>query len=387
VRSGVGEPLRAEIEILGASGAERASLDARLATPEESWRAGVEPAPVVQSIRVGIARRASGRPVVTLASDQPVEEPFMSLLVQLSSRRGQSMREYPVLLEERQPRPLAAPSLDSGAPPAAPGAPAAVVGPVEVANGPASRQRSHRVEPGETLATIAEAHRNAGVTLEQMLAALYRANPDAFLGSNMNRLRAGLELEIPYASVAAAIAREDAKRLVAEHLAASGTDRLRVSRPGGAQPAGGASGDDVASLQLEAREARERIALLQKSVEGLQKLVEAQGRQLARLREAYLAATGAHRPGDAVASDLLPFPPAAAEPGIARALARFAGEQWGWLGTAFLLAFTAWVWMPLKTVRLWRRKRRRDARAERRAARKVRRRVRARRLDAATPGA
>ena len=399
VLSGVGEPLRAEIEIVRAQPAELGSLAARLATPEVFWRAGVEPVPVVQSIRVAVARRPKGPPVVTLASSEPVEEPFMSLLVQLSSRSGQSMREYPVLLEERRQRPLASPALparDAPGIPLAPEAPAAVDGPIETA-APAARGAGHAVAPGETLATIAERYRPAGVALEQMLAALYRENQEAFLDANMNRLRAGRTLAIPDAAAIAAIAPDEAKRLVAAHREAlraaqaalkpapgTVTDRLEVSRAEGPKPGAATAGDDVASLQHSAREANERIVLLEKTVAGLQKIVELQNRQLARLREAQLLAADPSRPGDAVASSLVPYAPRPAEVDLGHALARVLSDHWAWLATALLLAFTSWVWMPLKTARLWRKKRRRRDRAVRRAARKThRRRVRARQLDPA----
>jgi FimV-like protein len=232
-----------------------------------------------------------------------------------------------------------------------------------------------------------------------MLAALYRANEDAFLDANMNRLRAGGTLAIPDSAAVAAIAPDEAKRLVAAHREAlqamqaalkrapapgTGADRLEVSRAEGPKPGAAAAGDDVASLQHSAREANERIVLLEKTVAGLQKIVELQNRQLARLREAQLLAAGASRPGDAVASDLVPLVPRPAEPALGRALARAMSDHWAWLATVLLLAFTTWVWMPLKTARLWRKKRRRRDRLARRAARRThRRRVRVRVVEPA----
>ena len=38
---------------------------------------------------------------------------------------------------------------------------------------------------------IANAHRPADVSLDQMLVAMMRANPDAFIQGNVNRVRAG----------------------------------------------------------------------------------------------------------------------------------------------------------------------------------------------------
>ncbi len=53
-----------------------------------------------------------------------------------------------------------------------------------------------RVNSGDTLSGIAEDYAGSGVSLNQVMVALYEANPRAFDG-NMNRLRAGAELRIP----------------------------------------------------------------------------------------------------------------------------------------------------------------------------------------------
>lgn len=57
-------------------------------------------------------------------------------------------------------------------------------------------QAQHLVEQGETLSGIAERHLSAGVTMNQMMMAMFQANPEAFSG-NINRLHAGAVLSIP----------------------------------------------------------------------------------------------------------------------------------------------------------------------------------------------
>jgi hypothetical protein len=109
------------------------------------------------------------------------------------------------------------------------------------------------------------------------------------------------------------------------------------------------------------------MAALEKNIEGLQKLGELQNRQIARLQQGGLARV-APLPGDAAASDFGIPAARAAEPYLQRALARFVGEHWPWFATALVLAFASWVWMPLKTARLWRKKRRRKVRQIRRIA-------------------
>ena len=79
----------------------------------------------------------------------------------------------------------------------------------------APRASTHTVQAGETLECIAQASRRAGVTVDQMIVAIFRANPEAFIGSNLNRLRAGSLVTIPSAE-ATEITLDEARRVIAE---------------------------------------------------------------------------------------------------------------------------------------------------------------------------
>ena len=79
------------------------------------------------------------------------------------------------------------------------------------------RASTHTVQPGETLGRIAQASRRAGVSVDQMIVAIFRANPDAFIRNNLNRVRAGSVLTIPSAEEATAIALDEAQRVIAEN--------------------------------------------------------------------------------------------------------------------------------------------------------------------------
>ncbi len=371
VFSGVGEALRAEIEVVDVGANEARALTARLATPEEFWRAGIEPPVVLGALSAAVGRGAKGRAVVTLTSSQPIDEPFMSLLVQLGSPSRQSTREYPVLLEERRAREArpapAVPELAPAQPEVAPSEPASVpAGPTALAAGGGE----HRVRPGETLAAIASAFEVPGATLEQTLVAFVRANPGAFADGNMNQLAAGQVLKVPDEAAVRAVPPDEARRVVAGQRAAAqralaAADRLQVSRP----DAGSAGADDGAAARQMSREAQERLAMLERSIESLHKLAELQNSQITRLQRAAGANATPPGPGDAGASEPGIAAPGADEPYLQRALARLVGEHWPWFATALVLAFAAWVWMPLKTARLWRKKRRRKERMLRRILR------------------
>lgn len=74
-----------------------------------------------------------------------------------------------------------------------------------------------KVSRGQTLGQIANATKPAGVTTEQMLVALYRANPSAFIHRNMNWVKAGATLVIPSDSEIASISAAEARREVSAH--------------------------------------------------------------------------------------------------------------------------------------------------------------------------
>jgi FimV-like protein len=60
-----------------------------------------------------------------------------------------------------------------------------------------SQAGSYVVRKGDTLSDIARNNRQEGVSRSRMMAGISRANPDAFPGGNINRLREGQILRIP----------------------------------------------------------------------------------------------------------------------------------------------------------------------------------------------
>jgi FimV-like protein len=88
--------------------------------------------------------------------------------------------------------------------------------------GNASAPATYEVHKGDTLFRIAGKTRPAGVTLHQMVLALYRANPDAFLEGSINQLVIGRVMNIPareqILAVDAAQAGREVRALVARPL-------------------------------------------------------------------------------------------------------------------------------------------------------------------------
>src|SRR5262252_6129035 len=110
VLSGLGQPLRAEVEVVSLQRGEAEALAARIASPEAFREAGVEYGAIVPRIRTAVERRAD-RFIITLSTQEPVEEPFVDLLVELNWTTGRLVRQYTFLLDPadyRGPQPIAA---------------------------------------------------------------------------------------------------------------------------------------------------------------------------------------------------------------------------------------------------------------------------------------
>ncbi|MFN3791565.1 FimV/HubP family polar landmark protein, partial [Massilia sp.] len=78
---------------------------------------------------------------------------------------------------------------------------------------------SYRVRPGDTLGRIAAKLKPADISLDMMLVALYRANPDAFIGNNMNRLKSGQILSVPDSGALRGTGEAEARGIVVAHAA------------------------------------------------------------------------------------------------------------------------------------------------------------------------
>src|SRR5438105_15411858 len=98
VLSPLGQPLLAEIEIVSLQPGEEEGLTARLAPPEAFEQAGIDVNPALNSLRINIERRDK-RPYLRVTTAQPVNDPFLDILIELSWSSGRLVREYTFLLD------------------------------------------------------------------------------------------------------------------------------------------------------------------------------------------------------------------------------------------------------------------------------------------------
>lgn len=260
VLSGLGQPFRGEIELVSVQPGEIETLAVRLASVESYAAAQLAYPDPVLGLRLVLERREGGSPIIRISSAGAVDEPVFNLLVDLSWVGGRIQREYTALLDPAgYSSPVAASrsgrdvlpgrSVSSVIQPPQPAvAPTRSVRPVVSA--PADK---YSVKAGDTLSSIARAVRPEGVSLEQVIVGLYRANPDAF-SSNMNRLKRGRILHIPEADQLAAVNQKAAVREIRAHSADWQGYRRQLSeaatRMTAADAAGAASGGRI-TAQVE----------------------------------------------------------------------------------------------------------------------------------------
>jgi pilus assembly protein FimV len=248
VQSAIGQPLRAEVE-LSANADELSSMSAKLASPNAFKQAGVEFASSLSGVRIAVDKRGS-RPVLVVTSDRVVNEPYLDMLIELNWASGRLVREYTFLLDPvDMPRPAPV------EPVAVPGGSAsrAAAAPQAVAPSRAQADGTYEVRRGDTLRRIATETAPSGVSLDQMLVALVRANPDAFDGGNMNRLRAGRILSIPDQSAAEAVSPQEARSVVAAQTADFAAYRARLAGNVAARPSAADTGSRSSGGKIEAR--------------------------------------------------------------------------------------------------------------------------------------
>ena len=249
VLSNLGQPLVAEID-LSVSKEELGSLSARLAPPDAYRAANLQYNTSLTGARITIERRPGGQSFLKIVSTRPVAEPFIDVLVELTWASGRMSREYTALLDppgvpaappapaiSAVPESRPAPAAESRPQPkAAAPAPSTPVTAAPSAGAKEGAKEYGPIQKGETLGKIAKEVMPEGVTLEQMLVALYRSNPDAFIKKNLNLVRTGKVLRVPDREEVAAISKGAANKEYRTHVADWNSYRGKVADVAGATP-------------------------------------------------------------------------------------------------------------------------------------------------------
>src|ERR1700691_2574551 len=124
LQSSLNAPLNAEIELVGATPEDLASLHAAVANHDTFTRYGLDFPGFLGGISMRPEHTADGRDVIKVSSREAITEPFVTLLVEVTWGRGQLVREYTVLLDpplytpgqnESSAAPVAAPAVGTAA--------------------------------------------------------------------------------------------------------------------------------------------------------------------------------------------------------------------------------------------------------------------------------
>ncbi|OZB51440.1 MAG: hypothetical protein B7X38_12880 [Stenotrophomonas sp. 14-69-23] len=405
VLSKPGQPLVAEIPVISSDPGELERATVGLASAATFERVGLSrPEGLVGELQFQFAQDAKGRAVVRVTSATPVQVPALSFLIEVDWGQGRLVREYSALVAApetatavaepvieapaaapsnlivREPAPLPAPAPAPA--PAPQPVPAKATAPVAASAGPVPAPAASAARPtataagtlapvqrGQTLSGIArDLARDNGVSLDQAMVALLRANPEAFIRGNVNLLRQGAVLRVPGNGELERIDSAAARVLVREHVAQWRQARAPIPQPavagaataaarpaaapvaandarleiapavaGARQTAGtttgleaGGEGDMVANEQL--RQAREDLATrdaelqeLRERVAELEKL-QAQQQSLIEMKDGNLAAAQQRL------AEVAKKEPAGTAP-------------WAWLGVLLLVVAAAGWWL------------------------------------------
>ncbi|OGT79939.1 MAG: hypothetical protein A3I13_06060 [Gammaproteobacteria bacterium RIFCSPLOWO2_02_FULL_47_50] len=231
--SALNEPFDARIELLSPTIEELDSLNVRLADEAAFSRAGIPRLNILRVLNFVVKETESGADVIRIYSNEPIREPFLNFLLEVSWSNGRLYREYTVLLD---PPIYASPEKQKRLAPSAPveSTTGAIVRDIEdnqVVYAP--EYKPGRSVPsaaptvsrpiaygggdygpavtGDTLWSIASAMRpDSSVSVQQMMFALLRANPEAFINGNINGLKRGHILNLPDSSELRSLTRDEA---------------------------------------------------------------------------------------------------------------------------------------------------------------------------------
>ncbi|MGK0297801.1 MAG: pilus assembly protein FimV, partial [Gammaproteobacteria bacterium] len=205
--SGLNQSFDARIELLSPTSSELDSLNIRVADIEAFDRAGIEWLIILNSLSFEVEINDAGPDYIKISSREAIREPFLNFLLEASWSSGRLFREYTVLLDppfydpgERQITAPTAPLSDT-TPENSISSSAGQVSSSTIQSSSISSFSGNEYGPvtsNDTLWAIANQLRpDSSMSVQQMMLALLRANPEAFIAGNINGLRQGQILRVP----------------------------------------------------------------------------------------------------------------------------------------------------------------------------------------------
>ena len=310
LKSALNQPFRADIPVTSESADDLSGLAVELASASTFDEFGLDRAAFLAAFKFEVLNQGSDA-VIRITSVNPVVEPFVTLLLEIRWTQGRLLREYTVLLDPPVfAADVAQPAIETPVAGPAPSpvqvAPAPAPTPVEtrapiappppaVPSQPVTGGNYGPVQRNDTLWDIAGRYaEGTSVNRNQMMLAIYRVNPEAFVG-NINRLKAGMILRIPDAGELDALGRGEANAEVRRQNAewkgeVDESRQLRLVPPpetdaaadAAAQATTGAADADVAA---DMAGMQSRIDELEAEVSDSRRLIELRDQELRDLQE------------------------------------------------------------------------------------------------------
>lgn len=261
LQSYLNEPMDAEIVLPQSQGIDPGDVFVNIAPERAYQRLGLQRSQFLGKLRFDVTTRANGSLVVNVSSREPLREPYLNFLLELTWPNGRLMREYAVLVD---PPVYAEDSGVSESVRASSSAPAAESQSASSARSAESARRQARVDqsrssgyqsdtfgatgPSDTLWTIASSVRpDNSLSMQQVMLALQDLNPDAFIGNNINRLKRGQVLRVPTADQIRSRSRAEATQTVAQQNQEFQQPKRTVDATAAQQPKNTDAGDTAAS--------------------------------------------------------------------------------------------------------------------------------------------
>ncbi|GGI94575.1 FimV/HubP family polar landmark protein [Halopseudomonas pertucinogena] len=224
LRSALNQPLDAEIELLQVRDLSSAEIRSVLASPDDFGRAGIDRSFFLTDLTFTPVVQPNGKAYIKVTSSRPVREPYLNFLMEVRWPSGRVLREFTLLLDPPlyDPTPV---SMAAAVSPAAASSTGTVRAPADktpasaassaparpgTAAAAASGDGTHRTTRDDTLWGIALQVRPEGSSVHQTMLAIQDLNPNAFIGNNINNLKAGQTLTLPTAEQAAVRSRSEA---------------------------------------------------------------------------------------------------------------------------------------------------------------------------------
>lgn len=301
VQSALGEPLRVDIDLPEITAEEVSSLKATIAPASTFQNAGMEYNTALSNVQVAVQRRPDGTYFLRLSGDRPINEPFVDVVLETSWSSGRIRRDFtmlfdpPAMRRAQQPltaqtSPVPSSSAEASATPAQPraaqqrpAAPASAAPATSTARAPSAPAATPAskgdgkpvtVQAGDTAGKIAASNKPATVSLDQMLVAMLRSNPEAFSGGNINRLRAGTVLNLPSQEQAEAVTPSDARETLVAQSRDFNEFRRKVAEAVPAAPSAGTERETRGTVQGQVDEKKpsantpDRLTLSKGAVQG-----------------------------------------------------------------------------------------------------------------------